>query len=89
MDLSKTACIAPTLVALALALALASAMASAMESPPADVTDEVIVVGNRQQEAYRSKLRQVAEQHPEFLNALVNYVDARKQYEDAVDKARK
>jgi hypothetical protein len=65
----------------------------ALGAPPVEIHPPVYVPPefaiSSQQEAYRGKLKQVAEEHPEFLDALVKYVDARKQYEDAVGKARK
>ena len=36
-----------------------------------------------QQEAYRAKMKQVAEEHPAFLNALIKYSEARGRYEAA------
>lgn len=54
--------------------------------PPVHVPAEMAIAS--QQKAYRAKMRQVAEQHPEFLAALVKYAEARKRYEDAMGKAR-
>lgn len=36
-----------------------------------------------QQKEFRNKMKQVAEEHPEFLNALVRYVELRQRYENA------
>lgn len=40
-----------------------------------------------QQGAYQRKLREVAEQHPEFLNALIEYTQLRGDYESSVGRA--
>ncbi len=40
-----------------------------------------------QQEAYRRKMRQVAEEHPEFLEALIQYSEMWERYEEATSTA--
>lgn len=47
-------------------------------SPP----QEVVIAS--QQKEYKKKLRQVAEQNPEFLQALIQYSEIREQYEEAI-----
>jgi hypothetical protein len=48
---------------------------------PATVPMETRVAS--QQKAYQSKMRQVAEEHPEFRNALIQFGELRKRFEDA------
>ena len=38
---------------------------------------------NKDLPAYRQKLKQIAEQHPEFLESIVNYTKVKKKYEGA------
>jgi hypothetical protein len=37
-----------------------------------------------QQKAYRAKMREVAEQQPEFVEALIRYSEAKARYEEAI-----
>jgi hypothetical protein len=43
----------------------------------------------RQLPEYKRKLRQVAEEHPEFLEAIIEYSKIREQYEEAISRGRK
>ena len=43
---------------------------------------------NRQLDAYRAKIKGVAEKHPEFLEAVKRYAESRQQYEQATSTAR-
>ncbi|MEY4640111.1 MAG: hypothetical protein RLZZ227_105 [Pseudomonadota bacterium] len=40
----------------------------------------------RHQPAYRQKLKQIAEEHPEFLEALVRFTSLKQEYESRTDK---
>ena len=55
--------------------------------PPTDgaptVSAPATVVIASQQQAYRAKMKQIAEEHPEFLEALIDYSEARARYEAA------
>lgn len=59
----------------------AGAQVPAERTPPVYIPQEAVIAS--QQKAYRNKLKQIAEEHPEFLEALVKYTEARKQYEQA------
>lgn len=50
-------------------------------TPPNYVPPEALIAS--QQKAYRNKLKDVAEQHPEFLDALVKYTESKQRYERA------
>jgi len=55
------------------------------------IPNNIMDVGSRialQQGAYQQKLRQVAEENPEFLNALIEYSQLRERYEAATSTAR-
>jgi len=57
---------------------------SAGGQPPTDGTSQGVPAAVEiaaQQEDYRAKMKQVAEEHPEFLDALVRYSEARQRYE--------
>jgi hypothetical protein len=43
----------------------------------------------RQHDAYKKKIKQVAEQHPEFLEAVKHYSKLKQQYEGAVEAPKK
>jgi len=49
----------------------------AIQSQP----QEVVIAS--QQEAYRSKLKQIAEEHPEFLDALIEFTELKERYQEA------
>jgi hypothetical protein len=53
----------------------------AIQSQP----QEVVIAS--QQEAYRSKLKQIAEEHPEFLDALIEFTELKERYEEATSTA--
>lgn len=42
-----------------------------------------------QQSEYRRKMKQVAEEHPEFLEAIIQYSELRERYEEATSAERK
>lgn len=46
---------------------------------------EVVIAS--QQEAYRSKLKQIAEEHPEFLDALIEFTELKERYKEATSTA--
>lgn len=41
-----------------------------------------------QQQAYRKKMQQVAQEHPEFVDALISYSEMREQYEAATSTGK-
>lgn len=55
--------------------------------PPNHVSAEAVIAG--QQKAYRAKMRQVAQEHPEFLEALKQYSDLKNQYEQGDSQENK
>ncbi|MGV3591697.1 MAG: hypothetical protein ACO1PZ_08390 [Gammaproteobacteria bacterium] len=55
-------------------------------TPPVYVPAEAMIAF--QQKAYRDKMRQVTDAHPEFVAALVKYAETRRQYEEAIGTAR-
>jgi hypothetical protein len=55
------------------------------DPPRAGQPYEVAV--NRHRKAYQDKMKQVAEEHPEFLDALKAYAETRQQYEQATSSA--
>ena len=46
---------------------------------PTHAPAEAMIAG--QMTAYRAKLKQVAEQHPEFMQAIIDFAELRQQYE--------
>lgn len=50
-------------------------------SPPVQAQPQEAVIA-RQLPAYKRKIRQVAEEHPEFLEAVIQYSRTREQYEE-------
>jgi len=59
----------------------------AENTPPVYVPPEAVIAS--QQQAYRAKLKQIAEQHPEFLEAIVEYSKVKEQYQRATGSAAK
>lgn len=51
-------------------------------TPPVHVPMEAVIAS--QQKAYRNKMKEVAEQHPEFLEALIRYTESKQRYEQAL-----
>lgn len=56
-------------------------------TPPVHVPMEALIAS--QQKAYRRKMQEVAEKHPEFLEAIQTYAESRSQYEQARGTAEK
>jgi len=54
------------------------------QSHTVHVPQEIMIAS--QMDAYRRKLREVAEQHPEFLDALIEYTQLREDYERSVNR---
>lgn len=56
------------------------------------IPNNIMDVGSRiasQQGAYQRKMREVAEQHPEFLEAIAEYAELQERYKAATSAARK
>lgn len=56
------------------------------QSHTVHVPQEIVIAS--QMDAYRRKMRQIAEQHPEFLDALIEYTQLREDYETSVSSGR-
>jgi hypothetical protein len=51
-----------------------------------DQPQEAVIA--RQQPDYQHKMKQVAEEHPEFLDALIRYSELREQYEKPIGSVK-
>jgi hypothetical protein len=57
------------------------------QSHTVHVPQEIVIAS--QMDAYRRKLREVAEQHPEFLDALIEYTQLRERYQEVTGSAQR
>lgn len=55
------------------------------QSHTVHVPQEIVIAS--QMDAYRRKLREIAEQHPEFLQALIEYTQLREEYSTATGRS--
>ena len=56
-------------------------------SPPPPVPYQALITEGQRE--FRKKLRQVAEEHPEFLAAIVHYSEIQQRYKRAIETSRK